>query len=776
MGKRGLFVLIGLLGLLFCIMSCGSGENSLVDDPGNVGFNEEDFGTGNEDFDPEAAALSDPLHDARIQIGVGEYLPARVDYSTQMPRVRSQGHTGSCTAWAVGYYGKSYQEAQEEGWDPDANAFSPAYLFSMQCRQAPNPYSMNVAWKMLNRYGCAKWDTIPFQDLSRKSTSEVQAYAHLPISAAAHAEARIYRCADRTEFRGLNQTRHALNQGPVVVAIKQYRSPLNPSPENNYMRYDNSKDPLKGHAILFVGYDDDKFGTGAFKFINSWGTSFGIDGYSWIRYSDFDRIVRSAFSYNDIPNPDRPDDPDAPPNEDRRPDPPDDVSASDDEGAHVDVTWSGVAGAKYYRIYRGQVGGNGYEAIGIAYQGAYRDYPMPGVAFYYAVTAVNDLGASDHHAGDTDAAGHVDIGSAVGTQLQTPVLTFDGNDDEGSHFLVSSIDPEATAMEVLVSMNDTGPWDSLGWIRPDDFKIDWGDNSKYTNKQPFVCVRVSSDSGASELSEVVQVNEDIPSDVTVGEITIVVFDAKPASMLVRWMTDGGNFDYFEIWRYCASNDTDNDWVKIGYTEPDHTDADGFIYFEDLTPLPGVPYYYMLVPVYQGVSGKTFRSNEFKIEAEGANLKIASYQYYYAEITPYTEFPNVIVRNDGGADVATYTIGILAKSWVDGQVYLVARYRISTPLAAGNQHRINITGINIPAQFANGSVYSWGLMVDYDEEIAEVYESDNIQWSTDGWYLPSNSSSASAAAEVMQGAAEAEAKGPCLGSSRPFGNPQAAAET
>jgi hypothetical protein len=746
---------IGLLGLFFFIGACGEDVNT--DDPARG--EEETFGMGNEDFDPEAAALLDPLNSVRTTSDVSENLPPQVDYASQLPRVRSQGHTGSCTSWAVGYYGKSYQEAQEEGWDPDDNAFSPAYLFSMQCRTYEHPYAMDKAWEILHRYGCAKWDTLPFEDLSQSNTSEIEAYANLNISNAAHEEARIYRCGSMTNVQGINQLQNALNQGPVVVAIHQFSSPpRNPSPEENYLRYDSSKNPLAGHAILFVGYDDGKFGGGAFKFVNSWGSDWGDNGFCWIKYTDFGKIVYSAFNYKDIANPDAPDDPDDP---DARPTPPDDVSASDDEGAYVDVTWSAVSGAQYYRIYRRPVGGNGYDNIGTANQGNYRDYPEPGAQFYYAVVAVNDLGESDHHAGDTDSAGHVDIGSAVGSALLTPELTWEYNDEEGSHFSVSHIDPAATAMEVLVSLFSAGPWDSLGWIDPDDFYVNWGDNSEYTNKKPYVRVRVSSAQGSSEPSAPVQVGEDIPGDGDVGNIYIMVFDAKPASMLLRWMTDGGNFDYFEIWRYRASDNTDQEWVKLGYVNPDVKDEDDFTYYEDLTPLPGIPYYYALVPVYQGNYGKIYYSNEFKIEADEANLALSSYQYYYANISAYTEFPNVVVRNDGGADVHGYTIGILAKSWVDGTVYLVDTYRQSTTLAAGDQQQFTITGINIPDTFANGTVYSWGLMVDFDEEITETYESDNTKWSTDGWYLP-QSTMTTRAQSFKEPSGETG-----LGSTRPF---------
>lgn len=751
-----------MMGCLLCLAACGAGGNT---DPGDIpslpdnGYNL----IGNRDFDPAEAAAADPLGDQRIQAAVAEHLPARVDYSMDMPRVRSQGSTGSCTAWSVGYYGKSYQEAQEEGWDADANAFSPGYLFAMQCRTYDRPYSSEKAWRALNRFGCAKWDTMPFVELNPDNTSEKEAYANVTISDATHDEAQVYRCGNMTNVMGANQTKTALSQGPVVLSIIRFTSPpMNPSPEENYLGYDATKDNI-GHAILCVGYDDAKFGTGAFKFINSWGTQWGNDGYSWIRYGDYDRIVYGAIKYADISNPDRPDDPDDPVDPDSRPAPPSDVDATDEAGSQVDVTWSPVSGAKYYRVYRVAVGGNGYEALGTAYQASYRDYPTPGVEFYYAVTAVNDLGESDHHAGDTDSAGHVDIGSAIGSQLDTPALSWDYNDDEGSHFSVSNIDPAATAMEVLVSKTSTGPWESLGWIEADDFNIKWGDNSEYTNIKPYVCVRVSSADAASDLSQPVQVGEDVPTDVEVGNIGIVVFDAQPASMLIRWMTDGGNFDFFEIWRYVASNNTDKEWVKIGYTDPGHTDEQGFIYYEDVTPLPGVPYYYALVPVYQGAYGKIYYSNEFKLEAQGANLHLVTFQYYYTQISPKTEFPKIVVRNDGDTDVNGYTIGILAKSWVDGQVYEIATGTQTQTLAAGDQHEFNITDIDISEDFADGTIYSWGLTVDYGDHIPEIYESDNTLWSTDGWYLPPRSGvTVTAAAAAMDPDHKMR-----LGSSRPF---------
>ena len=50
----------------------------------------------------------------------------------------------------------------------------------------------------------------------------------------------------------------------------------------------------EGHAMCVVGYDDNMYG-GAFEIQNSWGTSWGNDGYIWVRYSDFASFVYEAY-------------------------------------------------------------------------------------------------------------------------------------------------------------------------------------------------------------------------------------------------------------------------------------------------------------------------------------------------------------------------------------------------------------------------------------------------------------------------------------------------
>ena len=52
-----------------------------------------------------------------------------------------------------------------------------------------------------------------------------------------------------------------------------------------------------GHAMVIIGYDDSKFG-GAFEIMNSWSSNWGVDGKSWIKYSEFRRFRKKMNVYS----------------------------------------------------------------------------------------------------------------------------------------------------------------------------------------------------------------------------------------------------------------------------------------------------------------------------------------------------------------------------------------------------------------------------------------------------------------------------------------------
>ncbi|MCP4111955.1 MAG: hypothetical protein GY749_41580 [Desulfobacteraceae bacterium] len=708
------------------------------------------FPTGNQDFTAEDGDSADPLFAFRLEFPEDATIPESKDWSSYIPDVGSQGATSSCTSWAVGYYYKTYQEVIEEGWDKNTNAFSPMYLYSMQCRDyekygSTSPWNFDVSGNVLKNNGCAKLSKMPFEFLDTEDTSEIQAYASVYISEDIQNEANQYRAGQLNYFKSLSEVRYALTSGPVLLGINYYSDyhrtlNWNPSSENNYLTYDPLNDKV-GHAVLCVGYDDSKFGEGAIKFVNSWGVSWAINGYSWIKYSDFLDFVGYAMTINDLANPKT--------SEPERPDAPADVSASDSEVPYVDITWTKADNAQYYRIYRARVDDSStYAEIGVSYNTQYRDEKAePGVPYYYSVVSVNDIGESNHFNTDTETKSYVDVGTASGVTItMQPKLAWVSNNNEqvSSHFIVSNIDPSATKMELFVSTGSDGPWNSFGWIAiVNELDITWGEDSEYVGKQPFVKIAVSNAYAYSKASESAQVGRTIVSPVYPAVILTLAAEAEQASVHLSWTTDGGDADFFEMWRWLASDDDGNQWVSVGATSVE-IGSNQYDYY-DSEALPGKDYYYAVNAVYKGTSSEhKVIDNPVKIPVAEPNLRLYNVDYEYDQVSSPVWF-SITVWNDGGTAFDDYTVAIMVYDWEadeitqvfadilsESGIFKASEYTDKLPLAPGDEHTLVISA-NIPPVYADGHKYSWIVDVDASKEVDEKYEEDNFIVCSKSWW-------------------------------------------
>lgn len=96
-----------------------------------------------------------------------------------------------------------------------------------------------------------------------------------------NAAAAMYKIKSWYFTTGENNIKSSIASGnPVVVGVEHYED-LDKLSTSNPVYDTISGTSSGGHAICLVGYDDSR---SAFKFINSWGTSWGIDGYGWISY------------------------------------------------------------------------------------------------------------------------------------------------------------------------------------------------------------------------------------------------------------------------------------------------------------------------------------------------------------------------------------------------------------------------------------------------------------------------------------------------------------
>lgn len=221
------------------------------------------------------------LGDARDIIRPAYYLglydlPTQVDLTAQCPLVYQQGNLGSCVANACAAAFEFSLLKQ------NLTDFTPSRLFIYYyARMLENTVSYDSgvrirdAIKVVNRRGVCPESEWPY-DISQFA---VQPPQQCSIDALQDKVIRYRRIP-----QDLMQMKACLASGlPFVFGISVYQSFLNSTDGTIPMPMSNPGDaPLnEGHAMLCVGYND---ATQRFSFRNSWGTSYGNNGYGTIPY------------------------------------------------------------------------------------------------------------------------------------------------------------------------------------------------------------------------------------------------------------------------------------------------------------------------------------------------------------------------------------------------------------------------------------------------------------------------------------------------------------
>lgn len=255
------------------------------------------FTTGALESPIEEIEAMTPLPRARSPI-----LLSKVDLTPMMPAPRSQGRLGSCTGWAIAYAGRSYYMAAERKSAPDTDVeiASPAFQYNHTALQAPEVNStcggayMSRALEFMRTTGSLSLRDWPYNQQTCRPNN-ASAYQ---LSKAAQYKVPGYRRLLIT--RGPGATMHpfkeALQAGhPVMVAMEVFTNWYHYRGGHTFSIPSHITPPGKGyHAIIAVGYDDSRQ---AVRLQNSWGSSWGDDGYMWIDYQTFLRFTREAYVF-----------------------------------------------------------------------------------------------------------------------------------------------------------------------------------------------------------------------------------------------------------------------------------------------------------------------------------------------------------------------------------------------------------------------------------------------------------------------------------------------
>ena len=82
------------------------------------------------------------------------------------------------------------------------------------------------------------------------------------------------------------QAKYALLNGPIIGGFPVYNT-------DTYFFIRRGCESMQGgHAVTIVGYDDDKK---EFKIQNSWGTRWGKNGYTTLKYDEFPEVCFEAW-------------------------------------------------------------------------------------------------------------------------------------------------------------------------------------------------------------------------------------------------------------------------------------------------------------------------------------------------------------------------------------------------------------------------------------------------------------------------------------------------
>ena len=192
-----------------------------------------------------------------------------------VPPVGDQGGEGSCVAWGTTYAGRSidWQFDHVASWSTAVNIFSPEYVYNQikAKRSCGSGSYVTRGLDLLKSQGVCTWSLMPYTDVSCTT---------LPTTAQKTAAANYKITSYSTVTLTTAAIKSFLAAGKPVIVAGSVNSAFEYL-KNGAVLSTFTGNSLGGHCYCIVGYDDTK---GAFKFLNSWGTSWASSGFGYIAY------------------------------------------------------------------------------------------------------------------------------------------------------------------------------------------------------------------------------------------------------------------------------------------------------------------------------------------------------------------------------------------------------------------------------------------------------------------------------------------------------------
>jgi hypothetical protein len=275
-------------------------------------YAQNDFQTGLIIDNTSDAAYKDAGTLAQDFGGKNGELPMKASVKEHCPPIQSQGGIGSCVGWATGYGAMSIIYSKKYNWS-DAEraekAFSALYIYNqIKVGACPLGSRIDEAVKFLETKG-----NLPSSefDMPRENCDKQPSAGQVAIAQKfkVKASSTLFSLNADSKTKIFNTKKSIAKGVPVIIGMEILRNfgSLNKSTPYWEPAAGNTA-PWGGHAMVVIGYDE---GRQAFEIMNSWGTSWGNDGFIYVKYADFARFCKYGYQIfldeaKDEPKPDEP--------------------------------------------------------------------------------------------------------------------------------------------------------------------------------------------------------------------------------------------------------------------------------------------------------------------------------------------------------------------------------------------------------------------------------------------------------------------------------------